>query len=162
MMQTLLQAMLSTKVIFTQAHICALPMLSLLLLAVIIPTLAYATNESSYKYGYSSAFNNYKCATTGDCDMVSSQSPVYDLCVIGQKVTNTTACSDGYVNGWTAWCKTDTKDCLSNVLYGNFPDVNHVLKSSCLITTYARNATTGLYDAIDHYECDSYNPTLDK
>ena len=50
---------------------------------VIAPTLAYATNEGSYKLGYNTAFNAYKCVYTDDCDMVGSQSPVYDLCALG-------------------------------------------------------------------------------
>ena len=50
-------------------------------------------------------------------------------CTIQNGVTNSTACVDGNVDGWKAWCKTDFKDCLGNVLGGDFTDVNHVLKS---------------------------------
>jgi hypothetical protein len=103
-------------------------MLGIIPLLVIAPTLAYATNEGSYKLGYNTAFNAYKCVYTDDCDMVGSQSPVYDLCALGvhstiekPTVTNTTACSDGYVNGWKAWCSSNVKDCLDDVLNGNFP-----------------------------------------
>ena len=26
-------------------------------------------------------------------------------------VTNQTACTDGYINGWKHWCRSDTKTC---------------------------------------------------
>jgi hypothetical protein len=102
-------------------------MLPLLLLVVITPTLAYATNESSYRYGYSTTFNAYKCNITDDCDMINSD-PLNGCWTING-VTNETACADGNVDGWKAWCKTDIKNCLDNVLNGNFPDIHHVLKS---------------------------------
>jgi hypothetical protein len=96
-------------------------MLGIIPLLVIAPTLAYATNEGSYKLGYNTAFNAYKCVYTDDCDMVGSQSPVYDLCALGvhstiekPTVTNTTACSDGYVNGWKAWCSFECRRIYSN------------------------------------------------
>lgn len=39
------------------------------LLLVIPPTGAYATNEGSYKEGYSATFNAYKFTVTEGCDM---------------------------------------------------------------------------------------------
>jgi hypothetical protein len=69
----------------------------------------------------------YKCNITDDCDMISSGPS--NGCTVQNGVTNATACTDGNVDGWKAWCKTDVKDCMSNVLGGDFPDINHVLKS---------------------------------
>jgi hypothetical protein len=97
---------------------------------------AIATNESSYKYGYWWGFNNYNCVSEG-CDVPDSYPPSTDTCEVGHHsvgitevkglvVTNTTACSHGYINGWKDWCKKDTSDCTANVLRGIFPDVNKV------------------------------------
>lgn len=67
---------------------------------------AYATNESSYKFGYKRAYNDYKCFQ-GDCDELDTN--ISQMCtssgygpmtqgLAGQ--TNSTACADGYVVGW--------------------------------------------------------------
>jgi hypothetical protein len=109
----------------THMNVIAL-LLPLVLLVMVTPAIAWATNEGSYRYGYSSTFNAYKCVITDDCDMINSDPS--NGCTHQNGVTNVTACSDGNVDGWKAWCKTDIKDCLGNVLNGYFPDKNHVLK----------------------------------
>jgi hypothetical protein len=87
----------------------------------------HATNEGSYKYGFTSTFDAHKCVYTDDCDMVNSDPQ--NGCWPQNGVTNVTACANGNVDGWKAWCKTDVKHCIDDVLWGYFPDVNHVLKS---------------------------------
>jgi hypothetical protein len=129
-------------------------------LLVITPTLVFATNNSDYKYGFKNGFEGYKCASDNpDCDFPSSESPIYDLCTKDNKITNMTACTDGYVNGWETFCKAHIDGCLYNILYGYFPDIHEVLKSSCLIETFKKNATTGLFDSTIHYKCGDYIPS---
>jgi hypothetical protein len=99
---------------------------------------AYATNESSYQYGFHYGFSRYKEAidNSANVDFPGSNLVKYNPCmeykngvlVISSGVTNQTACIDGYVNGWKAWCKTDMNDCLEAVLSGDFPDAYHQLK----------------------------------
>ena len=77
--------------------------LPLLLLVVITPTVAFATNESSYKFGYKAAYEGYKChAEENDCGAPSSN--IEEQCsdqVTHGAVDNQTACADGWVNGMT-------------------------------------------------------------
>jgi hypothetical protein len=44
-------------------------------------------------------------------------------CYISGNVTNSTACTDGYVNGWKHWCTHNAKECsqvvVANVLPGS-------------------------------------------
>ena len=99
------------------------PMILLIIpLLMITPTLAFATNESSYKYGYNAAISNLTnlitvpsswntqapniCDTENGCP---GSDDVQNYCLTGEtdKVTNSTACIDGYVNGWRHWCTED-------------------------------------------------------
>jgi hypothetical protein len=89
-------------------------------LLVISPTLAYATNESSYKYGYGQGKSEWTDCTNFDADcsdgLSDCQSPVttyaknstsgyYDIRTDHYDiVTNTTACIDGYVHAWNHVC----------------------------------------------------------
>jgi hypothetical protein len=70
---------------------------------------AYGTNESSYQHGYRTAIAIYECGViqTSDCDTPTSDD-VNTVCV---NTSNSTACMDGYLNGWSHWCSTDSKDC---------------------------------------------------
>jgi hypothetical protein len=78
------------------------------LVAVFFYQVAYGTNESSYKYGYSNGIGNYETCTGGgsgseDCSlamlpMLTCGSHYYNLHVTN--LTNSTACVDGFVNGW--------------------------------------------------------------
>lgn len=117
----------------------------LLLLVLVTPTVAHATNESSYKYGFKSGFEGYRCVITEGCD---NQDPdaVNTLC---PDQTNSTACNDGYINGWKAYCKAYINDCLDEVQAGLFPDKYHVLLSNLKGSWTLTNATTyhrpGLY-----------------
>jgi hypothetical protein len=37
------------------------------------------------------------------------------------EVTNSTACIDGYIQGWQHWCKSDLKDCGQFTMEGRLP-----------------------------------------
>jgi hypothetical protein len=107
-------------------------MLALVGLALTAQT-AFATNESSYEYGYKEAFNNYKCFITNKCEQPednSANSGVDYICdnlpalnkaagFSSVTITNITACDDGYINGWKDWCKTDAFNCTATSSYEN-------------------------------------------
>jgi hypothetical protein len=74
----------------------------------------YATNESSYKTGYSlgSDDSNWKRACTdfeSDCNT---------SCGV---TSNDTACTDGYIVGWEHWCSGNLELCEKLVMNGLFP-----------------------------------------
>ncbi len=119
----------------------SLIMLGIIPLLVLAPTLAFATNESSYRDAFKSTFEAYKCVQTGDCDSPSPRTS--DVMAGCSDSTNMTACLEGTINGWKAWCKTNVNYCLDHISYGYFPDVHSILKESCIWGTYTRNATTG-------------------
>ena len=76
-----------------------------------IPHNAHATNEHDYKLGYWFGFNNYNCINefepydpgpypsqmSGECDLGKHGT-------IGWVIANSTACVDGYINGFVHWC----------------------------------------------------------
>lgn len=88
---------------------------------------AYATNESDYKWGYQYGFNNYQCLNpppgTGDpCSPSSLQDQTNmtvaagcthpnPACYPQTGIANQTAYKDGFLQGWAAWCKTDSVHC---------------------------------------------------
>lgn len=99
---------------------------------------AYGTNESSYRIGYNTAIANLTnlitvpppgstpengniCDTQDGCP---SSDDAQNYCMaIGVGVTNTTACVDGYVNGWKHWCLEpyNAPYCVNLVTGGAFP-----------------------------------------
>lgn len=89
------------------------------------------TNEHDYKRGLDSGFSNYWCAahteqpSDEDCfDVVRSNDNV-DVCsgiaLAHGCVSNSTACYDGYKNGWLHWCFSDTKTCALYISKSVFP-----------------------------------------
>jgi hypothetical protein len=76
---------------------------------LLAPTLAMATNESDYKYGYKQAQVEWVNCTAPDdgCGTVTTDcfSPT----------TNTTACIDGFVDGWNHVC--DSVKAKENYVY---------------------------------------------
>jgi hypothetical protein len=117
------------------------------LVAIFFYQVAYATNESSYKYGWSYADFRHRSAcddTDGDCDpsAVSNCSTPYANSTI---VTNQTACIDGFVNSWRSQCVSDLKFCAIQVLEGVFP--GHVEDNKTLPTCYAKWDGPGSDDA---------------
>jgi hypothetical protein len=90
---------------------------------------AYGTNESSYQYGFRDAVVMYSnCAIReevgGNCieygialPMSQCHVATYHIPVQGI-VTNSTACVDGYIDGWKHWCNSDAKTCASYATAG--------------------------------------------
>jgi hypothetical protein len=37
---------------------------------------------------------------------------------VNHEVSNSTACIDGYIQGWQHWCKSDLKDCVEYMMEG--------------------------------------------
>jgi hypothetical protein len=97
----------------------------------------YATNESSYRFGYDTTVKTARCIATqirtdngDDCNrgIISNQwvcgdpnnpdsdnalsiSPYTGFHTTTIYVTNQTACNDGVFNGFAHWCSTDVKGC---------------------------------------------------
>jgi hypothetical protein len=120
--------------------------LLLLIIMISAPTifLAYGSNDSSYKFGYKVATDNLTGLITVPstpwnknpdiseiCDS-GDGCPAYDdalenYCLTGQndKVTNSTACIDGYVQAWKDWCignhYKNANYCAKLVVDGDFP-----------------------------------------
>jgi hypothetical protein len=47
----------------------------------------------------------------------------FGFCGPVNRVTNTTACDDGYIAGYKNWCVNNTKGCAENFIMGDFPDI---------------------------------------
>ena len=88
----------------------ALILAGICLTGYISQTQVKASNESSYKWGYS--FGNETTDLGNNCE--KSSTSLKDL-------TNVTSCIDGYYNGWKSYCIRDAKDCVQNFILGDFP-----------------------------------------
>ena len=104
---------------------------------------AFATNESSYKVGFSIAIDQYSGCNDTDDSTCPSNDVAISECYKGTTddkglvvVTNSTACMDGYVNGFKHWCQQDTKVCI---------DV--VTKCGCAPSIYINENKTALKEA---------------
>jgi hypothetical protein len=76
----------------------------------------YATNDESYRFGYNFATENWGAGTPLKSDQI------WGLCNDQTRgISNETACVDGIVNGWEHWCKSDTSDCVNDMLHLEFP-----------------------------------------
>jgi hypothetical protein len=118
--------------------------LAIALVGLIGTQYAYATNESSYQYGFRSAdfARGSGCDDTdGDCD----PSAVSNCNTQSANVTNQTACVDGFVNAWRTTCMSDLKLCAIQVLAGIFP--GHVEDGKTMPTCYAKWDGPGSDDA---------------
>jgi hypothetical protein len=78
------------------------------------PKVNATTNEHDYKAGFDVAVAQYSCK--GDCQNPTDIDAVA-ACGIGKPlgwytITNSTACEDGYLNGWKHWCKTNAQACV--------------------------------------------------
>jgi tetratricopeptide (TPR) repeat protein len=95
-------------------------------------TAVMATNGSSYYAGYITAHANLIPGNTPNANWY----PFYsnDTCIIHPSstpangrvmpaVTNTTACQDGFWDGWKDWCSNPkyAVDCITNITSGNIP-----------------------------------------
>ena len=84
------------------------------------------TNEKSYKFGFSAGYDDYNHCFDSDVDAQDCSPPENnDASIIcsnpNNNVTNSTACIDGYANGWKHWCMSDTKDCATMTTQGTLP-----------------------------------------
>jgi hypothetical protein len=94
-------------------------LLPLLLVAMTItPTLAYGTNESSYKFGYQRGSESGPIFKNG-CLNENTEMGTYCTMNNANGVTNTTACQDGFFNGWKNWCSNHAVDCVQNFTIGD-------------------------------------------
>jgi len=104
--------------------------------------LAKASNDSSYKFGYSAARNNLTgmitvppswhdpnlisdiCDTADECPPAGADQ---NYCMTGQgtPVTNSTACIDGFVHAWKNWCTekdyATAKYCVALFFFKDYP-----------------------------------------
>jgi hypothetical protein len=123
-----------------------IPLLAVLSLGA---QLAHATNESSYKAGYWLGFNNYKCTTLDDpcsgpfASQMSNECAVGPGDVQGWAVTNSTACTDGYIDGFTHWCSQDTKDCAWEIKEGNAPAMTQVAHATNETPSHSQGYNAG-------------------
>jgi hypothetical protein len=82
---------------------------------------AFATNESDYKYGYDWAYGFYKCGVNphDECGLPDSDNINWECnATIHHQITNSTACIDGYYNGFIDWCHGDKAACGRIILGG--------------------------------------------
>jgi hypothetical protein len=97
---------------------------------------AFATNESSYQWGYKGGFGSYHCFISGppkhedrQCQRPGGEDFIcYSLPLLLNgtgystvTISNQTACHDGYVNGWKDWCKSDVANCSMLETFGVYP-----------------------------------------
>jgi hypothetical protein len=114
--------MKSPKIIF---------IIPVLLMVTLAPTFAgtWASNESSYKFGESTASNDISECLGEDDAQPGCISPSYACDVNSSNEdaptpnTNTTACIDGYVDQWKHWCLKNTDECAHLVINGFFPGI---------------------------------------
>jgi hypothetical protein len=136
-----------------------------ILLAVVLLSapVVWATNESSYKYGYEAGFGTYQCRITeGGCDgpgIATNESSIDCVSIAansGGQDTNSTACQEGFVDGWTHWCTSHVNSCIQSTI----PKLTNPY--SVGFTTGKQNATTKpeTYDSTD--ACNYGNWTSDQ
>jgi hypothetical protein len=84
-----------------------------------------ATNEGSYEFGYQSGTwkdNSYPEFENGvTCGLVQSYKLSNGTVMPG--VTNTTACTHGWYQGYKQWCLNHAVNCVQNIMMGDFPDM---------------------------------------
>jgi hypothetical protein len=129
---------------------------------VITPTLAYATNESSYLVGYQQATHQYPGCTIIDPGGSEPGCPDSDAAIYScykgetlfhtsETVTNVTACMDGYVNGFNHYCKEHVKDCAENTINGNIPTygINHNKTAIKLASSNPQSKLVGTWNFVN-------------
>lgn len=104
----------------------------LVLLLLITPAIAKATNESSYQYGYMNGSlkgpgvantSSYLAEFNNNICRLSNSSVLYYTGAIIPAVTNTTACQNGFFAGWKDWCINHAVNCVGNLTLGYLPDL---------------------------------------
>jgi hypothetical protein len=126
------------------------------LLLLMLTGIVSATNESSYKYGYNVGFGTYKCLSedtrylAGTCDGFPGSNDINTDCVslAGGQDTNSTACMDGVIQGWSHWCTQYTKECVKNEI----PKPNYNQTGFVNQTTSESSYNEGLKFGHDEYQ----------
>jgi hypothetical protein len=107
----------------------------------------WATNQSSYEYGYMNGSlkdpqfepnSNWKPELGSTCHLSSSS--ILNTAAIMPAVTNVTACEDGFFAGYKDWCINHAVDCVENMTMGDFPDM--ILKAHDQILAGAKAANS--------------------
>jgi predicted small secreted protein len=89
------------------------------------PKINYTGNALSYHYGYKSV---HQSDTRNPYDIDNPPNEICNATYYGSNgfkrpmVTNSTSCVDGWVHAWKNWCTTNSKQCVQDILAGNFPD----------------------------------------
>jgi hypothetical protein len=123
-----------------------------------------ATNEHDYNIGFKIGYNDYhQSSTDSGLDVYVSSNDDVDECnahadgiasrVWGWgphdiwRVTNATACRDGYTGGWKSWCKSNGLECAYWASTGSVPSlvlqsekVNRCFMGFCLSRQMLANA----------------------
>ena len=110
--------------------------LIIIILILSTPTISiarvYGTNESSWQNGYfqgsltgpifekganwNPEFSNNTC----EIHLSSIKERTLSNGIIMPKVTNTTACQNGFFDGWKNWCVNHAVNCIGNMTLGDF------------------------------------------
>src|SRR5215831_12488432 len=123
-------------------------MLIVIPLLLLTPALTWATNESSYKLGYDSASIIFTCISHDDkvpsesaCDRQTPYSfNQYDTCGYRYSppshediltLSNMTACTDGYADGFTHWCVKNLALCEIQVRANTIPHIIQKHETEC-------------------------------
>jgi hypothetical protein len=117
-------------------HITAAVVAAIILSTAGVASHVYGTNEGSYTYGYwqgsltspqiapgvnwNPELDNNTCALKGSY-ILTYPKEAYGTVI--PAVTNTTACKDGWFNGYKNWCVNHAVDCVENITIGDFPDM---------------------------------------
>jgi hypothetical protein len=115
-----------------------------LLLPLAIAQGVAATNESSYKYGFKTAFGTYQLRVNGGDDGPPSSGDINADCISIAKmehITNSTACIDGFIHGWKFWCANHVRDCAANAIPkpSNLSLSNHIKPEALDVSKYQIN-----------------------
>lgn len=113
-----------------------IPVLLMIISSTTTTATVWATDQSSFEYGYmngslkdpqieaGSNFNpnsNEFANLNGIC-LIHTASVLNDAAVM-PAATNTTACEDGFFAGYKDWCIHHAVDCVENMTMGDFPDM---------------------------------------
>ena len=91
---------------------------------------AAGTNEGSYTYGYWHGSStgplfgpntNLNPSDQFNCRLAPGFISDNPKGVVIPAVTNTTACTNGWFNGYKVWCTNHAVDCVGNITIGDFP-----------------------------------------
>lgn len=129
---------------------------------LLVTQAALATNESSYQWGLKAGFGTYQCRVTeSGCDGPGvSSNDINTDCIglasanSGGQVTNSTACMDGFIAGYTHWCSQHAKDCIK--IDAEAPKPNYNQTGFVNQTTSDNSYNEGLKFGHEEYQkCDT-------